>query len=79
MSFEVAYRRAERALWIIGNFVLAPAAAMLLLWMLSGGLLTDEALIARLLLLTGAAMLLLILAGLVLRLVGWIAGIGEGR
>ena len=76
MSFEVAYLRAERALGFIGTFVLTPVCVVLLVW-LAGGALAHEALIARLLLLTGAAMLVLILAALVLRLVGWIAGIGR--
>jgi len=77
MSFEVAYHRAERALGFIGTFVLTPVCVVLLVLLANGGALAHEALTARLLLLTGAAMLVLILAALVLRLVGWIAGIGR--
>jgi len=79
MSFEVAvaYRRAERVLGIIGNFVLAPVGVLLLVLMLTGGAVRDEQFYAKALLYTGAAMALLILAGFVLRLAGWLAGIGR--
>jgi hypothetical protein len=52
------YRRAQRVLWIIGTFVLTPAAVGLIVWIASGGALTHEMLIARLMLFTGAALLL---------------------